>query len=223
MNKILTLTSATVNYIGLTDAALFKLMEARDQSPRIAEYAFSELIDRYGNKLWKACLKFCRYDKTPFETAGDIYRLTLYVAMEKAHLYKEGHSTLGWLSKVAQRTFAEYLRDPNNINLELINDDEFEYNGAGLFNEEWISQASPEQLAKFETAWSGLAEHKREVLRAYLRHYDVSDFGKNCHLKKFEAESLCSAFPDKIKNKYYLPKLRDRALEELYKKCGASE
>jgi len=72
----------------------------------------------------------------------------------------------------------------------------------------------------FITEWNKLAQYKRDVLCPYLRHYNIDDFGNNCRLPDYVVQDLLKTYPGRIKDKYYIPKIRDRAYAELYKNCN---
>lgn len=200
------------------DEHLFTIMANREIDEVKASQAFHELIERYGNLIWHICLRFCSLENTPQEVAKDIYRWTMYKAFIHANKFQNKKNTKAWLCTIAQHIYVDYLREKSDTGIiQLV--EEYHENGHETIETEWLSRCTPEQAIKFNTAWKELDEHKREVLRTYLRYFNKNDFGKNTHLPKHEAEALCKAFPKKLKNKYYLSKVRDRAYEELYKKC----
>ena len=208
-------------YLQSSDEHLFEMMSNNHIDETQAKRAFHEFNERYGNYVWHNSLRLCRAERSPTDTAIDICRQTMYNAYQNAGSYKKKTTTKAWLGRIATNLFADYMRANADLGkIRYVEDyDEYSYTDEkDIKEEEWFDR-TPIESQKFLKAWQELEPHKREVLRTYLRYFDKKDFGENCHLPKFEVEDLCKAFPTVLKDKYYLPKVRDRAFEELYKKC----
>ncbi|HLG41024.1 MAG TPA: sigma factor [Chitinophagaceae bacterium] len=202
----------TRSYKECSDAALFKIMADKDKDYLSAQKAFAEIDARYRKYILKVCWIYCKSREAVLEITKD----TLYKAFSNAPKYKNGKSTKAWLGTMAQNAVFDFKKGRKNKIVMVL--DEYPESTPEATDTTWGSRL-PLEKEKLLAALNEMDDHKRDVLEAYLRHFDIKEFGDKIRLPDYEVEFLCSTYPHIIKDKYYIPKLRDRAWEELYDKC----
>ncbi len=201
-----------------TDSKLFELMTNKQNNPILAQKAFTVIIEKYKNYVWRICLNYCENKPNKYGVAEEIALDTFYKAYFNSNKYDGRLSAKGWLGKVANNASLDYLKGEKNLDLLYLEEETVEVSDELITVDDFMNTPTPEKNMLMGILLE-MDEHKYAVLRAYLRHFNVTDFGKKITLPPYEVEILLKAFPEKIKDKYYIPKLRDRAWQELLKKC----
>ncbi len=201
-----------------TDSKLFELMTEKQSNPTLAKKAFTVIRERYKNYVWRICLNYCQHETDKYGIAKEIALDTFYKAYFNSHKYDGRLSAKGWLGKVANNASLDYLKGEKNLDLVYLEDETVEISDESFTVDDFMDTPTPEKN-KLMDVLLGMDEHKYAILRAYLRHFDVGDFGRKITLPPYEVEILLKAFPEKIKDKYYIPKLRDRAWDEVLNRC----